>query len=194
MAARSVAGRLRLHGKALGAWTALPSDVGRALASSAKAVPLCVDQLIAWVEHRVTPPLQTCRLGKTAAHRGSHKHFCVSCSSGQESLKDSKRRRVSCGLAGRRCPGGSTPPVEEGSEAATVQTPGVCLWLFSIVRVQYTFAQLGCLRGRTSASGIPSRWRHDPRPTKALVALQQMKFNCHGITRENLALGRLRCS
>lgn len=64
MAARSVAGRLRLHGKALGAWTALPSDVGRALASSAKAVPLCVDQLIAWVEHRVTPPLQTCRLGK----------------------------------------------------------------------------------------------------------------------------------
>lgn len=64
MAARSIAGQHRLHDKALGAWTASRGDVGRALASSAKAVPLCVDQLIDWVEHRVTPPLQTGRLGK----------------------------------------------------------------------------------------------------------------------------------
>ena len=57
-------GQLWLHGKALGVWTALHSDVGRALASSAKAVPLCIEQLVGWAEHRVTPPLQTCRVGK----------------------------------------------------------------------------------------------------------------------------------
>lgn len=43
--------------------------------------------------------------GKSASHWGSHKYFCISCNLGQESLKDSRRRRVSCGLAGRHCLG-----------------------------------------------------------------------------------------
>lgn len=104
------------------------------------------------------------------------------------------RCRVCRGLAGRRCPGASTPQGRRGSEAAPLQTPPVRLGLFRTARVQDTLAPLGGLRGRTSASGVPSRRRHAARPAEALVALQQIKFNRHSITREILAPGRPRCS
>lgn len=118
------------------------------------------------------------------------KYFCVSCGRG---LKDSKHHGVSRGQA---LPGGaSTSPGQRRDLRLPHHRLPRYVCGFSASRTFSThLLNWAAYRAEHLLWGSHQGVGTTQEPTKALVALQQKKFKCHSITRDNLVLGRLQRS
>lgn len=132
-----------------------------------------------------SPALQTYRFGKTSSHGGGDPTNIAAFHAAW-----SRRAWSAANVTGpplwsrsRHCPGVSTPG-QKGSEPAAVHTPGTCLWLSRVTHALVHICSLGLAKGQNICLGNPTKVQAWAKTTKALVALQQKKFNCDTITRK----------